>query len=93
MISQNVFVTGQHSQYRGFDTRLYTSLRATQPVTMPIQVIRAKDVRFDAWKGMRKWALQEKDDFLRSSITRKDYEEKGSEWFKEHRFASNLGGD
>lgn len=40
---------------------------------------------------MRKWAMEENDAFMRSSLTRKDYEEKGSEWFKEHPFSSNLG--
>lgn len=90
---QNIFVTGQHSQYAGFDQRVYTSLRATQPVDIPVRVVRAGDVRFDAWRGMRKWVLENKDDFVRSSISRQDYDEKGSEWFREHRFSANMSAD
>ncbi|UZJ54615.1 hypothetical protein CBS101457_003935 [Exobasidium rhododendri] len=92
-LMNNVFVTGQHTQYPNFDTRLYHSLRATQPAALPVRVVRAKDVRFDTWKGMRKWALDDQASFERASISRKEYEEKGSEWFKEHSFASNLGGE
>lgn len=91
--AQNIFLTGQHAQYHGFEARLYNSIRATQPVSMPVRVIKANDVRFDAWKGMRKWSLEENKAFLQASISRTDYEEKGGEWFKEHRFASNLGGE
>lgn len=89
-LAGNIFVTGQHTRYPGFDQRLFNSIRATQSVDVPVRVVRAKDVRFDAWRGMRKWTLENNADFLRSSISRQEYEEKGSDWFKEHRFSANM---
>lgn len=58
-----------------------------------MRVVRAKDVRFDAWRGMRRWTLEENEAFVRSSITRQEYEERGAEWFKEHRLAANMNGE
>ncbi|PWN37790.1 actin-like ATPase domain-containing protein [Meira miltonrushii] len=89
-MANNIFVTGQHTLYSGFDQRLYNSVRATQPIDIPVRVVRAKDVRFDAWRGMRKWTLENNEEFLSSSIKRQEYEEKGSEWFKEHRFSATM---
>lgn len=89
-IASNIFVTGQHTLYHGFDQRLFNAVRATQPIDVSVKVVRAKDVRFDAWRGMRRWTLENNEEFLQNSITRREYEEKGSEWFKEHRFSANM---
>lgn len=87
-MAQNVFVTGRHTLYRGFDERLRASLQMTQPADAPVRVIRASNVRFDAWRGMAKWA--QTDDFKSTSITRADYDEYGSEYFKDHGLAAAM---
>ncbi len=89
-MARNVFLTGQHTSYPGLDKRLRTSLQSTQPVDVAVRVVRANDVRFDAWRGMSKWATQCSDEFKSTSITRADYEEKGSEYFKDHGLSASV---
>lgn len=83
-LAKNVFLTGQHTLYPGLDTRLRSSLQSTQPVDLQVKVIRAKEVRFDAWRGMARWAVECAEDFKTTSITRAEYDERGSEYFKDH---------
>ncbi|KDN50875.1 actin-like ATPase domain-containing protein [Tilletiaria anomala UBC 951] len=83
-LAKNVFLTGQHTQYRNLDSRLRASLQMTQPIDVQVRVIRAQSMRFDAWRGMAKWVSSCADDFRTSSITRAEYDEKGSEYFKDH---------
>ncbi|KAK0560941.1 Nuclear actin-protein involved in chromatin remodeling [Tilletia horrida] len=87
-LAKNIFVTGQHTLYPGFDDRLLSSIRATQPVGMSLDLRRARDVRFDPWRGMARWAQECRDDFKAAQVTREEYEEKGGEWFKEFRFSA-----
>ncbi|KAK0541302.1 Nuclear actin-protein involved in chromatin remodeling [Tilletia horrida] len=86
-LAKNIFVTGQHTLYPGFDERLLSSIRATQPVGTSLGLRRARDVRFDPWRGMARWARECRDEFRAAQVTRAEYEEKGAEWFKEFRFS------
>lgn len=86
---QNIFVTGRHTGYKGFEQRLYSSIRAIQPSSVLVKVKPASDRRFDAWKGAARWSVAEADTFRSTAITRQDYEEKGKEWFKEHALSAN----
>ncbi|KAJ9475548.1 Actin-related protein 5 [Pseudozyma hubeiensis] len=85
---QNIFCTGRHTGYKGFEQRLYSSIRAIQPSNVLVKVTGAKDRRFDAWKGAAKWSVRE-EEFRKSAITKQDYEEKGKEWFVEHALSAN----
>lgn len=86
---KNIFVTGRHTGYRGFEQRLYSSVRAVQPSNVVVKVKGAQDRRFDAWKGAAKWTVDQAELFKQTAISKKDYEEKGKEWFKEHPFSAN----
>lgn len=64
----NVFLYGRHTSYQQFDTRLKNSLIATQPVDYSVNVRRAHDVRFDAWKGMARWCLERPQERKAASV-------------------------
>ncbi|WFD26548.1 Nuclear actin-protein involved in chromatin remodeling [Malassezia nana] len=81
---QNVLVTGGYSQLPGFDTRLQATLRSVLPPSAPLSVRRAANPRWDAWRGMRQWVLEQDEVFRGTSVTRADYDEKGPGWFQEH---------
>ena len=86
---QNVFYTGRHTSYPGFGARLESSIRSSQPVSVPIYVTRAKDLRFDAWRGMARWVAEQNELFRSTAITKADYDEKGHDYFLEHPFSAN----
>lgn len=65
---KNIFVTGQHTGYTHFDARLRNSIVATQPVEYEVNVRRARNPRFDAWRGMAKWCLERPDEMKTASI-------------------------
>lgn len=52
------------------------------PFQSHFNVFTSNDPVLDSWKGARKWAMSPDCDEL--SITRKDYEEKGAGYIKEH---------
>ncbi|CAO1635528.1 unnamed protein product [Parajaminaea phylloscopi] len=92
-MTNNIFVTGRHTSYEGFDDRLRDSMRSLLPVSWSdsVRVIRAKDVRFDAWRGMAKWALAEGgQERSRAQVTRQEYDEMGAEYIKEHNLVGAL---
>ncbi|EPQ16267.1 Actin-related protein 5 [Myotis brandtii] len=63
-------------------------LLAMSPFQSSFQVQLASNPLLDAWYGPRDWALDQLGDDA-VWITRKEYEEKGGEYFKEHS-ASNI---
>ena len=85
----NIFVTGRHTGYRGFEQRLYSSIRAGQPSNVVVKVKGAKDRRFDPWKGAARWTAEQAELFRQTAISKQDYDEKGKEWFKEHPLSAN----
>jgi len=85
---QNIFVTGRHTGYAGFDDRLRRSVQATQSTDIRVRVQRARDPRFDAWRGMALWSVS--DEARHSAISRADYDEKGSDYLSEHSFSAAL---
>uniref|UniRef100_A0A060T2N0 ARAD1C33858p n=1 Tax=Blastobotrys adeninivorans TaxID=409370 RepID=A0A060T2N0_BLAAD len=86
-VTENVFLTGGLANFQNLDTRVYNELRSILPVGTPLKVKRATDPSLDAWRGMAQWALT--DSFKKSCITRKDYEEMGGEYLKEHFLSNN----
>ena len=80
---QYVFVTGGCASFPGFKERLERELLAMRPFQSQFSVYNAENPVTDAWYGARKWA---RDPALMETygLTRKDFEEKGGEYFKEH---------
>ncbi|KAF3767874.1 actin-like ATPase domain-containing protein [Cryphonectria parasitica EP155] len=79
---KDIFLTGGATLFENFDERLRSGLLPLLPDGAPLKVRRAKDAVLDAWKGAACWAGG--DEWRRARITREEYLEKGSEWFKEH---------
>ncbi|CEJ61613.1 Putative Chromatin remodeling complex subunit Arp5 [Penicillium brasilianum] len=79
---KDVFLTGGNTLFTGFEERFRRELRAYIPVDAELGVRRAANPVLDAWKGAAQWASGA--DLGRSSVTRQEYLEKGSEYIKEH---------
>ncbi|KAJ5296326.1 Glutathione-dependent formaldehyde-activating enzyme/centromere protein V [Penicillium atrosanguineum] len=79
---KDVFLTGGNTLFQGFEDRFRTELRGVLPMDADLIVRQATDPVFDAWKGAAQWASG--GDLGRSSVTRQEYMEKGSEYIKEH---------
>ncbi|XP_075033689.1 actin-related protein 5 [Mixophyes fleayi] len=84
---QNVFLTGGNVMYPGMQARMEKELLQMRPFASTFHVYRASHPVLDSWNGASDWALQnlEADE---GWISRKDYEEMGGEYLKEH-VASN----
>lgn len=74
--------------YPGMKARIEKELLEMRPFQSSFQVQLASNPVLDAWYGARDWALDHLDD-AEAWVTRKEYEEKGGEYFKEH-CASNI---
>ncbi|KAL4890572.1 actin-like ATPase domain-containing protein [Aspergillus ambiguus] len=79
---RDVFLTGGNTLFQGFDERFRNDFRAFLPVDAHLNVRRAADPVLDAWKGAAQWASG--SELGKSSISRQEYLEKGSEYLKEH---------
>ncbi|OGE56429.1 hypothetical protein PENARI_c003G04906 [Penicillium arizonense] len=79
---KDVFLTGGNTLFTGFDERFRKEFRSFLPIDATLNVRKATDPVFDAWKGAAQWASG--GDLGRSSVTRQEYMEKGSEYLKEH---------
>lgn len=80
---QNVFLTGGNVMYPGMKARVEKELLEMRPFQSSFQVQLASNPVLDAWYGARDWALDHLED-SGAWVTRKDYEEKGGEYLKEH---------
>ncbi|XP_027477634.1 actin-related protein 5 isoform X2 [Zalophus californianus] len=88
LLVQNVFLTGGNMMYPGMKGRIEKELLEMRPFQSAFKVQLASNPVLDAWYGARDWALDHLDDD-EVWITRKEYEEKGGEYLKEH-CASNI---
>ncbi|KAJ5219574.1 Actin-like protein arp5 [Penicillium chermesinum] len=79
---KDVFLTGGNTLFSGFEERFRNEIRGFLPVEAELRVRHAADPVLDAWKGAAQWASG--SDFRKSSVTRQEYLEKGSEYIKEH---------
>jgi actin-related protein 5 len=83
---RDVFLTGGNTLFQGFDERLRNELRGVISLDAELKVRRAKDPVLDAWKGAAQWAGETQADsnagFAKSSVSRQEYLEKGSEYIK-----------
>ncbi|KAL2832571.1 hypothetical protein BDW59DRAFT_106232 [Aspergillus cavernicola] len=79
---RDVFLTGGNTLFQNFDERFQNEFRGFLPLEAQLGVRRASDPILDAWKGAAQWASGSHLD--KSSISREEYLEKGSEYLKEH---------
>ncbi|RAL11955.1 actin-related protein ARP5 [Aspergillus homomorphus CBS 101889] len=79
---RDVFFTGGNTLFQNFDERFRHDFQACLPANSVLNVRRAADPVLDAWKGAAQWASG--SELRKSSITRQEYLEKGSEYLKEH---------
>ncbi|XP_072753386.1 actin-related protein 5 [Anoplolepis gracilipes] len=78
----NVFLTGGPTAFPGLLERLKRELREMRPFGSNFQVNIAKNTSLDAWYGARDFGLS--GNLPEYLVSRKEYEEKGGEYFKEH---------
>ncbi|KAK6630410.1 hypothetical protein RUM43_014755 [Polyplax serrata] len=83
----NVFLTGGCASFPGLRDRLERELMQMRPHMSSFNVVCVNDPVLAAWNGGRMLALH--PEFSQTLLTKSDYEEKGSEYFKEHK-ASNF---
>ena len=95
-LAKNIFITGGNTYYPFLKERIYHDIRSYLPVDANINVLRAENPVLDAWKGARlffndTYNLNGNKNNLRHNIyiTKKEYEEYGVEYFKEH-FCGNI---
>ncbi|XP_055856097.1 actin-related protein 5 [Episyrphus balteatus] len=82
LLAQNVFLTGGCSLLPGLKERISKELLEMRPFQSPHNIFMADSASLDAWFGTRDLSRSELlAEFL---TTKQDYEEKGSEYFKEH---------
>ncbi|KAL4932457.1 actin-related protein ARP5 [Aspergillus undulatus] len=79
---RDVFLTGGNTLFQNFDERFQNEFRAFLPLEAQLAVRRAADPILDAWKGAAQWASG--PGLAKSSVSREEYLEKGSEYLKEH---------
>jgi len=95
-LAKNIFITGGNTYYPFLKERIYHDIRSYLSVDANINVLRAENPVLDAWKGARlffndTYNLNGIKNNLRHNIyiTKKEYEEYGVEYFKEH-FCGNI---
>lgn len=82
---RDVFVTGGNTLFRNFEQRLRHDLIAALPSDYQIDVRTAEDPILDAWKGAGQWwSSSTSSQRAAVAVTRQEYEEKGSDYMKEH---------
>lgn len=84
----DIFLTGGNTRFQGFEERLKRELRAVLPIEASLSVRRAANPVFDAWKGAAQWARE--PGFADRSVSREEYQEKGSEYIKEHSLGNSV---
>ena len=79
-VLKDIFLTGGNTMFSNFDERIRKDLRSVLPIDSVVGVRRANDPLLDAWRGAAQWARE--PGYKQSAITRDEYLEKGSDFFK-----------
>ncbi|XP_068991223.1 actin-related protein 5 isoform X1 [Neodiprion pinetum] len=82
LLVANIFLTGGSATFPGLLERLKRELREIRPFKSSFQVNIAKNTSLDAWYGARDFSLN--GNLSEYLVNRKDYDEKGGEYLKEH---------
>ncbi|AET38778.1 actin-related protein ARP5 Ecym_3285 [Eremothecium cymbalariae DBVPG len=86
MMAKNIFITGGNAKLPGIRERVVREFTGFLPVGTNLNVKLAEDPSMSAWRGMAKFA-NNTSLYETSIMTKKEYEELGPEYIKEH----NLG--
>ena len=89
-VLRDVFLTGGNTLFRGFEERLEMELRGVLPAEAVLKVRKARDPILDAWRGARDWAAKG-EAVGRDCVTRAEWQEKGSDYLKEHGWGNVVG--
>ncbi|KAH8382852.1 hypothetical protein KR009_005587 [Drosophila setifemur] len=84
---EHVYLTGGCAQFRGLKERLAKELLEMRPFQSKFAIYESDEHTLSAWLGACVRATE--SNFGQTLTTRQDYQERGSEFFREHR-ASNL---
>ncbi|TIA91978.1 hypothetical protein E3P99_00835 [Wallemia hederae] len=71
----NVHLTGGYAGISNFDNKVYKALSPIVPVGSAFKVTRTPDPRYDAWKGMAKWARASEG--VEGWVTKEMWDEEG----------------
>ncbi|KAH8381723.1 hypothetical protein KR093_011171 [Drosophila rubida] len=86
-LANHVYLTGSCAQFRGLKERLSKELMELRPFQSSFAIYESQDPALSAWLGA---CLQAKQGNFRETLTtRLEYEEQGSEYFKEHVASNN----
>lgn len=86
-MAQNVWITGGNANVPGLRERIVKEFTGFLPVGTSFNIKMSSDPSLDAWKGMAKFAKNE-DDFKKAFISKKEYEEYGPDYIKEHKLGN-----
>ncbi|CCD24419.1 actin-related protein ARP5 NDAI_0D01060 [Naumovozyma dairenensis CBS 421] len=86
-MANNIWLTGGNSKIPGLRERIVKEFREFLPVNTQFNVNMTSDPTFDAWNGMAKLA-QNETDYKKTIISKKEYEEYGPEYIKEHKLGN-----
>lgn len=82
-MANNIWLTGGHAKLPGLRERIVNEFTQFLPVNTLISVQQSSNTSLDSWNGMKK--LGNNDTLFKDmAITRKDYEEYGADYIKEH---------
>ncbi|XP_067628467.1 actin-related protein 5 [Eurosta solidaginis] len=84
----NILLTGGCSQFAGLKERLSKELREMRPFQTSFQIYAAQVPELDAWFGAKDFANS--DHFNESLSTKRDYEENGGDYFREHLYSNRF---
>lgn len=88
---KDVFLTGGNTLFQSFDQRLQHELVAALPTDYSINVRRALDPILDPWRGAAGWwSSSSVSERAAATVSRAEYEEKGSEYIKEHDLGNSI---
>lgn len=88
-MAQNILITGGNTRLPGLRERIVREFTEFLPIGTTIDVKKANHPSLDAWKGMAKFSRDETS-YNQSFITKRDYEEYGPDYIKEHKLGNIL---
>ena len=90
-VLNDVFVTGGNTMFKNFMDRLQDGLRELLPANASSKVRQAHDPILDSWRGAAQWSQDAA--FRDICVTWEEYQEKGSEYMKEHDLGNAFPGN
>ncbi|SSD60088.1 probable Actin-related protein 5 [Saccharomycodes ludwigii] len=85
-MAQNILITGGHGKLPQLRERIVKDFEEFMPMGSKFNIRMAQDPILDSWKGMAKFA--QSSQYAESFITKRDYEEYGPEYIKEHNLSN-----